>query len=66
MSNLIKTKMVTCNVRVVDGLCKVHTYQQNFLDTVSAVEDALDRFEQPIFSVKVVAVAVSSHEMRAA
>ena len=66
MNDLVKTTMVTCNVRVVDGLCKVHEYQQDFLDTVSAVEDALDRFEQPIFSVKVVAIATTSHVMRAA
>lgn len=66
MNDLIKTSMVTCHVRVVDGRCKVHTYQQDFLDTVSAVEDALNRFEAPIFSIKVVAIAVMSHEMRAA
>ena len=66
MNDLIKTSMVTCHVRVVDGRCKVHTYQQDYLDTVSAVEDALDRFEAPIFSIKVVAIVVTSHEMRAA
>lgn len=66
MNDLVKTTMVLCNVRVVDGLCKVHNYQQHFLSTVGAVEDALDRFEQPIFSIKVVAVSATHHEMRAA
>lgn len=66
MTELNKTAMVTCNVRVVDGNCKVHAYQANYLDTISAVEDAMAHFAAPIFSVKVVAIALASHEMRAA
>lgn len=50
------SKLINCQVRVVDGLCKVHEYEQAYLSTVAAAEDALDRFAQPIFSVRVRAV----------
>ena len=50
------SNLINCHVRVVDGLCKVHEYEQAYLSTVAAAEDALDRFAHPIFSIRVQAV----------
>ena len=45
------SNLIHCHVRVVDGRCKVHEYEQAYLSTVSAAEDAFDRFEHPIMSI---------------
>ena len=53
------SNLINCKVRVVDGLCKVHEYEQAYLSTVAAAEDALDRFTHPIFSIQVKATGKS-------
>lgn len=51
-----QASLIHCSVRVVDNQCKVHEYEGDFLSTFYAVTDAMDRFEKPIFSIKVVAI----------